>query len=488
MAKQIKAIKCPHCSSVEKTKLDKDLYHCESCNTDYFLDNDDININVNNRVEYGSNNRSNVAKNKTLPIVLTIVISLLVITYMLVSTIFNKPSHSPARGGTYSVGTTTTSPTVQSPPKVDSTPKPLSYKQQSKVYFTFTTADGLLYSFDLHHRSFAKKESLNGYYYEVRNIMTGEIIKRELLQPAKSDTATWRAFLFNGNFNYLTYDDSTIYQFDADNLSMPNVTETFFAENKDKFMSGIAVMDRSTYGIEQGIYILTNNGKEYLYYPQTQKLFPFNSYDGNAAAKQYEAETFQSTTTANSTLEKTDYKFVHLDGSRASAPTLIKVVYKKQDEAVGDNAGYTLSILHPSDRQASGKAYKITPRNGVDIVEDKILAEDRTFFSPELIYSNQDQLIIKVKNTASPTADYNLQSLDLNTGDVKWTLKGNDDLHFYYLNENNAEKYLLRYQDNYILPVDNYIAKSTIGGKYVIISQVTGKTKVVHYQPEEIFE
>ncbi|RZL30565.1 MAG: hypothetical protein EOO96_17860, partial [Pedobacter sp.] len=47
MAKQIKAIKCPHCGSIGKTEIKADHFICSSCNTEYFLDNDDININHN---------------------------------------------------------------------------------------------------------------------------------------------------------------------------------------------------------------------------------------------------------------------------------------------------------------------------------------------------------------------------------------------------------------------------------------------------------
>jgi hypothetical protein len=45
MAKEIKAVKCPHCGSTQKTELKPDYYRCNSCQTEYYLDNDDININ-----------------------------------------------------------------------------------------------------------------------------------------------------------------------------------------------------------------------------------------------------------------------------------------------------------------------------------------------------------------------------------------------------------------------------------------------------------
>ena len=45
MAKSIKAIECPKCGSTQKTAVRPDVFRCESCGTEYYLDNDDINVN-----------------------------------------------------------------------------------------------------------------------------------------------------------------------------------------------------------------------------------------------------------------------------------------------------------------------------------------------------------------------------------------------------------------------------------------------------------
>ena len=49
MAKTIKAIICPKCGSNQNTEIKLDYYRCNSCKTEYFLDNDDVNINHNYR-------------------------------------------------------------------------------------------------------------------------------------------------------------------------------------------------------------------------------------------------------------------------------------------------------------------------------------------------------------------------------------------------------------------------------------------------------
>ena len=45
MAKSIKAIECPKCGSTQKTAVRPDTFRYESCGTEYYLDNDDINVN-----------------------------------------------------------------------------------------------------------------------------------------------------------------------------------------------------------------------------------------------------------------------------------------------------------------------------------------------------------------------------------------------------------------------------------------------------------
>ena len=45
MAKTIKTIKCPTCGSTKITETRQDYYKCYSCDVDFILDNDDININ-----------------------------------------------------------------------------------------------------------------------------------------------------------------------------------------------------------------------------------------------------------------------------------------------------------------------------------------------------------------------------------------------------------------------------------------------------------
>lgn len=476
MAKQIKAIKCPHCGSVEKSKLDKDLYHCENCNTDYFLDNDDININVNNRVEYGE--QSYFAKNKTLTIVLTVIISMLVIGYIFISVFSNSSSHSPNRGRAYS------SPTVTTPsPQPVTVPKPqaLKYTQSNKIFYAYPMSDNNIYSFSLAYRSFDSKNSdRNGIYYEIRDIKTGNIIKSELLQTKQSDNDSWSFRRFDNNITYIIYNESKVYAFDEQALSVVDVTNNLLKEHAE-FISGVATINLTPWGYEDSFYILTNNGQEYFYYPLLNKLYNYKT-DPQELNKYFNS-LIQKREKADEAYERTSYQFAKL-GDTNGNPTLIKVVYNTKNISQFDSFG----VMPTND---SDKPYKINLQYGEGpIIEDKILAADRIFFEPTVVYSNKDELIIRVKNNASPKSYYNLQSLDPNTGDVKWTIKGDKEIDFWSNSSSSGElqvwsKYNLESSKLLIPYADGYIVQWGYG-RYVLISKLDGTSTVVTYQPEKI--
>ncbi|KKX48921.1 hypothetical protein [Sphingobacterium sp. IITKGP-BTPF85] len=82
MAKQIKALKCPHCGSVKKQNIKEDHYICNNCGTEYFLDNDDINVNVKHQYGHG---RFNGLDPKTKKYLFFVVAGILFFVFLVVS-------------------------------------------------------------------------------------------------------------------------------------------------------------------------------------------------------------------------------------------------------------------------------------------------------------------------------------------------------------------------------------------------------------------
>ena len=83
MAKEIKAIKCPQCGSTAKTEIKPDVYRCVNCQTEYYLDDDDITVNYNHNHNYSyanSNPALGAQKTKLFIAIATIVFVILTIS------------------------------------------------------------------------------------------------------------------------------------------------------------------------------------------------------------------------------------------------------------------------------------------------------------------------------------------------------------------------------------------------------------------------
>ncbi|WP_392551570.1 hypothetical protein RHO13_01435 [Orbus wheelerorum] len=91
MGKQIKAITCPKCGYNHKANLDNERYHCKNCNTDYSLNNDQVNINNSpDRPQAKSPlDAVNISKNKTSVSIISAIIGLLFVV-MIINSITSK--------------------------------------------------------------------------------------------------------------------------------------------------------------------------------------------------------------------------------------------------------------------------------------------------------------------------------------------------------------------------------------------------------------
>lgn len=487
MAKQIKAIKCPHCGSVNKTNLDKDLYHCENCNTDYYLDNDDININIHNKSTV--ENRYDVhslLKNRILLISIACLVGFILVLAILTS-LLNRPQ--PPKYGTYASSTSSSPQTVTAPitankpvEPIKVEPKAIHYLPQNKVYYTYLANDGQFYSFSLDYRAFdSHQNALNDIYYEIRDALTGKLVKSDKL-AIKNNNDNWYFRRFDNGVTYIVYDDSKVYAYDENRFELIDVSKSLFNDYPE-FVSGIATVNLTPWGYEDSFYILTNNGQEYFFYPILKKLY-------NYKTDYYELQNFaneldQKRQKVDEPYIRTVYKFAKLDGRDGNA-TLIKFVYKTQ--TIGKKEGVSYYGIPDGN-----KPYKLVIDYGEGpVIEDKILAADRLFFNPTVVYANKDVLIIRTKNNAAPSAYYNLQSLDPNTGDVIWTVKGDKQLNFSEnpnLLADNLElwsKYKLDLRKLFIPYADGYLVQLDYG-HYVVISKQGEIRKEVKYQLEPIF-
>ncbi|QIQ20256.1 hypothetical protein [Zophobihabitans entericus] len=461
MAKQIKVIKCPNCGSVQKTEIKEDHYRCDNCNTDYFLDNDDINININQ----SETKKHTIASNstaKTIGIAVgAAVIALIVVFAFLPS----KPTRTTVTVVTPTVRTTTPpTQTTQTPSTTPQQVKPPVIKYSTTYPYCDTVIDGdRVYMLAIEQRS-AYEWKEDKYYFMIYDLLNEKVIKENPISDVFADKnrqVKWQYLNYTSDKTYFTLNDREVYLLDKVNYSFNKVTSTLLAKHPE-YQTGIASVTTSITTSGNALHILTNDGKKAYYYPAIDQIYADN-YDfhmlknrppkpqPDTAEHIYYA--FANNYGRNNKLIQSTY--VSPDGKN-------HFEYRSSEVGAQKLGDYPPSVVH----QDEDSAYDIIPDTNLDtrIINHKNLTPGRLYFDPSVIYFDDNHLIIKTKINAAPDATYNYQSIDTKTGNVLWTIT--DD----------------KITIQSVVPFDgNFIAKqscnkySIIGADGQIIKQITLK-------------
>ena len=89
MAKEIKAIKCPQCGSTAKTEIKPNDYPCINCQTEYYLDDDDITVNYNHNYSYANANPA-LGAQKTKLVIAIAAIVFVILTISILAGLLSK--------------------------------------------------------------------------------------------------------------------------------------------------------------------------------------------------------------------------------------------------------------------------------------------------------------------------------------------------------------------------------------------------------------
>lgn len=420
MAKQIKVIKCPNCGSVQKKELKEDHYRCDNCNTDYFLDNDDINININ---DTSSQNKSTATQstnsaNKTIIIIIAAVVFALIVIYASLPSHNNTPSRPVTQQRPTAISQQTkpqTPPTAQEPAK----------KQYRTTYEYCSTivANDRAYVLSLEKRSYSTND--NQFYFVIYDLLKEKPIKETLLeniQANKNGQFKWEYADFSANRSYFILNNRDVYLLDKNTYTFNQVNKTLL-DHHPEYQTGIASVTISrTSAIPSGntLHILTNDGKKAYYYPIIDEIYEDN-YD-------YHMFKNRPAKPAEDTTPHTVYGFAHNYGQDNK---LIKFTYITYDgvnhyELRSSKVGnQKLGISRSETHTDADSAYDIINNSNVQsnqIVDHKNLTPGRLYFDPSVIFFDDNSLIIKAKMNAAPDADYNYQRIDINNGNVLWTI------------------------------------------------------------------
>jgi len=425
MAKQIKVIKCPQCGSVDHKQIKEDYYKCDSCGAQYFLDNDDINVNIKHQYHSRPIVNTGVKPIKVMGIILVVMVAMTIFVLMLMKGFKNTVT---------SFGGTTT-----------------GFRDNSELDFPITTNGKDAYIFSLSSRYYrsmtSEKDSRNGIYYSFLDVNSGKMVKTERMAGIeKAGDPKMRRFS-DGQY-YIVVNNKKMMKINTSDMVLEDITETLF-EKDPAFSSGVASVEFGYLSRGEGLKVMTNTGKEYFYYPLVSKSYTdqemqksnryFNTLLPGAKDSIYYVFTCKSSLNRDVDMDQQD------------AVQLLKVVYKY-------NAGGPEDIAdRPTWYQSNTRGSKMELTlidERARVVSYKNLTPDKLYFNPHVLYFDKDHLLIKYNVTAAEDAVKNVQSIDVKTGEVLWTVNINpkyDYNNFYRYNTLiNGQYYIKTSARNYL--------------------------------------
>lgn len=253
MAKDIKVVKCPQCGSIDKTEIKPDFFKCDNCGATYYLDNDDININVNYK------NSPELAPSPTIPVnkkgVAALVAVLAFGFVMLLAWSFLFPKTSA---------------------ETKTEPEPYRF-YENYVYLNPKSQQPFLIRVG---HEYLRSEDSNADLVNIRAVFIDPVTKAriadQLLLPniRRLDNNNYDFKSFSNGVIYMIYNKSKLFRIDPVNHKFKDVTATEFSAFPE-LSSGIGTIEFSRRDI---FNIRSNDGNRMYYVVAANKMFPESAY------------------------------------------------------------------------------------------------------------------------------------------------------------------------------------------------------------------
>ena len=374
MAKQIKVIKCPQCGNSKPTAIGKEHYRCGKCDTEFFLDNDDVNINVNHRYEQRTAVRPASSSSGLSVIFGVIFVVLLVLT----------------------AGITFVTKQIRKASKNITTSSVVSAKSDM-VFSVLLNVDGQAFAFYLEDENTLL--SNNGYTAAFYDIVDGKKVKiqEKLMANEKINKVECRKFQSDGAC-YVVINNRFLYKVDAN--AFTDMAEEISAR-KPALNSGYSKIFLVPEEVGEGFSITTNLGKDFYYFPASDALY-------TEKALNYIIRGKMETVSPEAT-DRVYYLFRNKESKQSSnVAELLEITYKY------NNGG-------PENKLLRIDGSELNRPGDYRILSHKPLTEERICFSPEVLYYDKENILITYKETLADNSKANIQLLDIK-GAVVWTV------------------------------------------------------------------
>lgn len=380
MAKQIKLIQCPQCGSTKPEQIEPDIYRCDKCGTRFFLDNDDININVNHNIPRDEEG-SRLSTSGCLWYFIAIALSTTVIVLI---------QYCSSTAFKYTDDVTTTYKTYGT-----------QRSERNKYLFsTLLPAGGKGIALYVENRG--AEDSTTVIFRDVVNerVLNQQNIGRKI----NVDGQVAHRFFTCDSTNYLILNRDRIYRVDVGKHTLTDITEDICAK-KPALEAGIMSVDFVDKGTGEGFRMYTNLGKELFYFPAadvlcTEKAYKFMATGPKGILPGAENRIY--------------YLFLNRESSHSSnAARLMEITY------LFNNGGPENKLL-----EITGGGIGNLQQHR--IVSSKAITDEQACFSPTVLYSDDRNILVSFRPTLAPDAVVNVRLLDA-SGNIIWTVAFTSD-------------------------------------------------------------
>lgn len=403
MAKRIKPIKCPQCGSTQATKTKTDHYRCNSCQSEFFIDSDDININHRHTYHIPQLSGKHLKALKFLGLGIAVFFLMM----MVISLLPSKSTYSP------------------------------SAVQENKPYWDIgqiiptTNKDGEPIAIAV--GDIVSGNHPNQTYKPIFGFFHAQTFKEIAAVPIdieKVGGVHWKKM--DEGKTYIVINQNRLFLLDEKTLSISEVTPQSIG--LPEFEKGFAEIDTNA-AYENSLEITNNLGREYYYFPKLNQTILYGNY-----------KEIEQLITENPIVSQGVTRFVFSRKDDDKLPELFKVKTQGQ-------VGYPYKWLYL--RWHNGGLY-IDKESRVVSYEN--FTPERIYFKPEVLHYDDKEVFIYFKHDVSESSPYFFQVLDAQTGELKSTLQ-REGMH--HLRDDDVSKT----KDGYLITLHDIFLLNTKDGK-----------------------
>ena len=384
MPTHIRTIKCPQCGSTRATQLREDHYRCDSCSTEFYLDSDDITIHH----KFETERNTSTAKFKRFFLVL------LAVTVFFSLIIIGLITFGRSREGSLRIG---------------SDEEKISYSIKELATFTTTAGRPIVVIFgSARPTSSSNVDDAKGFvsFYDGE---TQKLVKKIEFLDVKGRIQNMDMRRFGDGAFYIVFNEAHLYRLDPSTLDMTEVHGEDY--KRPELSQGFAkvVFYYSQFG--DALKVKTNLGESFVYYPIADKIYtereayaaPLEPLPAPKVATHF-TFSLKSSDYPNKQLQLIRYRRLEQDGYPCEYP---RFQWRSWDGKEG--------LIFPySEKRARLQGY-----------ED--LTPGAYYFSPGVLDTSEDQILITFKPTAAADAKQMLRCLDAQTGKVLWSYSDDEN-------------------------------------------------------------